>query len=100
MQSTETASTPLGFPSKYGLYTFSDTNIISPLFSPLNRGKSYDFKLTTTAFDNIYLYMENGSQIKLDKDGNVFSKSNVAIQGTTVIVCTLQNNTFNLYPNI
>ena len=95
VQSTETASTPLGFPTVYGLFSSSDMNIISPLYSPLNRGKSYDFKFTTTTYDNIYLYIENGSQIKLDKDGNVFSKSNVAIQGTSVAVCTLNNNYFS-----
>ena len=95
VQSTETASTPLGFPTVYGLYSSSDMNIISPLYSPLNRGKSYDFKFTTTTYDNIYLYIENGSQIKLDKNGNVFSKSNVAIQGTSVAVCTLSNNYFS-----
>ena len=95
VQSTETASTPLGFPTVYGLFSSSDMNIISPLYSPLNRGKSYDFKFTTTTYDNIYLYIENGSQIKLDKNGNVFSKSNVAIQGTSVAVCTLSNNYFS-----
>ena len=95
VQSTETASTPLGFPTVYGLFSSSDMNIISPLYSPLNRGNSYDFKFTTTTYDNIYLYIENGSQIKLDKDGNVFSKSNVAIQGTSVAVCTLNNNYFS-----
>ena len=95
VQSTTTATTPLGFPTVYGLYSNSDMNIISPLYSPLNRGKSYDFKFTTTTYDNLYLYIENGSQIKLDKNGNVFSKSNVAIQGTSVAVCTLSNNYFS-----
>ena len=92
IQSTTTATNPLGFPTVYGLYSNSDMNIVEPLYSPLSRGKAYSFKFTTTTYDNLYLYVENGNPIKLDKSGNVFSKSSVTVQGSSVAVVTLSGN--------
>ena len=92
VQSTANTDTPLGFPTVYGLFSSSDMNIVEPLYNPLNRGKSYNFKYTTTTYDNLYLYIENGNPIKLDKNGNVFSKNSVTIQGSSVAVVTLNNN--------
>lgn len=91
IQSTETASTPLGFPTAYGLFSSSDMNIVEPLYSPLSIGKSYNFEYTTTTYDNLYVYMD-GSTVKLDKSGNVFSKSGVTIKGSSVAIVTLNNN--------
>ena len=92
IQSTTTATNPLGFPTVYGLYSNSDMNIVEPLYSPLSGGKAYSFKFTTTTYDNLYLYVENGNPIKLDKSGNVFSKSSVTVQGSSVAVVTLSGN--------
>ena len=96
VQSTETASTPLGFPTTYGYFSSSDMNIVEPLYSPLTKGNSYNFKYTTTTYDNIYILMGSSSgAIKLDKSGNVFSKSNVTIQGSSVAICTLIGNSYH-----
>ena len=91
IQSTTTATNPLGFPTVYGLYSNSDMNIVEPLYSPLSRGKAYSFKFTTTTYDNLYLYVENGNPIKLDKSGNVFSKT-ATVQGSSVAIVTLSGN--------
>ena len=94
VQSTKTANTPLGFPTLYNMFSSSDMNIIEPLYSPLNKGKSYNFKFTTTTYDNLYLCIQNGGQIQLDKNGNVFSKENVDIQRIFVALCYLSNDYF------
>ena len=92
IQSTANSATPLGFPTLYGLFSSSDMNIVEPLYSPLSKGKSYNFQYTTTTYDNLYIYVENGNPIKLDKSGNVFSKKSVTIQGSSVAIVTLSGN--------
>ena len=82
----------MGFPTLYGLFSSSDMNIVEPLYSPLSKGKSYNFQYTTTTYDNLYIYVENGNPIKLDKSGNVFSKKSVTIQGSSVAIVTLSGN--------
>ena len=92
IQSTKTADVPLGFPTLYGLYSNSDTQLIKPLYNPLTKGSIYEFKLTTTTYDNIHLIIGSNHYQELDNNGNgVFTGDYAYIHGDSVSVVTLVN---------
>ena len=96
IQSTKTADVPLGFPTVYGLYSNSDTQLIEPLFNPLTKGALYDFKITTTTYDNLHLIIGSNHFQELDNNGNgEFTGEAVFIHGDTVSLCTLSGGYYS-----
>ena len=91
IESTKTASTPLGFPSTYGAFSNSDLQIIEPLYNPLTRGQLIDVKFRTTTFDNLYILNDNHLR-ELDSNGNgEFTASGVYIFAEEVYLVTEQS---------
>lgn len=96
IESTKTAETPLGFPTVYGLYSNSDTQLIEPLYNPLTKGHLYNFKLTSTTYDNLHLIIGNNHYFELDKGPNgEFTGEGVYIHGGGVALVTLIGNQYN-----
>ena len=96
IQSTKTADVPLGFPTIYGLYSNSDTQLIKPLYSPLTKGHLYEFKITTTTYDNLHLIIGSSHYQELDNNGNgVFTGESIYIHGDAVSLCTLANGYYS-----
>lgn len=96
IESTKTAETPLGFPTVYGLYSNSDTQLIEPLYNPLTKGHLYNFKLTSTTYDNLHLIIGNNHYLELDKGPNgEFTGEDVYIHGGGVALVTLIGNQYN-----
>lgn len=96
IESTKTADVPLGFPTVYGLYSNSDTQLIEPLYNPLTKGKLYNFKVTSTTYDNLYLLIGDSHFFELDKGQNgEFTGEGVYIHGGGVALVTLIGNQYN-----
>jgi len=97
IESTKNADVPMGFPTVYGLYSNSDTQLIEPLYNPLTKGALYKFKVISTTFDNLHLIIGDGSHYhELDKGSNgEFTAEDVYIHGSKVALCTLVNNQYN-----
>jgi hypothetical protein len=96
IESTKTADTPLGFPTVYGLYSNSDTQLIEPLYNPLTKGKLYNFKVISTTYDNLHLIIGDNHYFELDKGENgEFTGEGVYIHGGGVALCTLNGNQFS-----
>jgi len=91
IESTKTASTPMGFPTTYGAFSNSDLQIIEPLYNPLTRGQLIDVKFRTTTFDNLYILNDNHLR-ELDSNGNgEFTASGVYIFAEEVYLVTEQS---------
>jgi hypothetical protein len=96
IESTKTADVPLGFPTTYGLYSNSDTQLIEPLYNPLTKGKLYNFKLTSTTYDNLHLIIGDSHFVELDKGPNgEFTGEGVYIHGGGVALVTLVGNQYS-----
>ena len=96
VESSKDAASPLYFPSLYGLYSSSDTQIIEPLYSPLKKGNFYNFNVTTTTYNNLYVYLDNGHRQELDNNGKgVFTGESIYIHGEAVNLATLDNGYFH-----
>jgi hypothetical protein len=95
IQSTQTAEIPLGFPTVYGLYSNSDTQLLEPLYCPLTKGALYNFRITSTTFSNLHLIIGDNHFYELDNDGNgLFTGDDVYIHGDRVALVTLNNNQY------
>ena len=96
IQSTKTAEVPLGFPTVYGLYSNSDTQLIEPLYNPLKKGSLYNFKITTTTYDNLHLIIGENHFQELDNNGKgEFTGESVYIHGDAVSLCTLSGGYYS-----
>ena len=96
IQSTQTAENPLGFPTVYGLYSNSDTQLKEPLYCPLTKGSFYNFKVTTTTYNNLHLIIGESHYQELDSDGKgEFTGEDVYIHGNRVALVTLNNNQYS-----
>ena len=95
VESSKDAASPLYFPSLYDLYSNSDTQIIEPLYSPLKKGNFYNFKITTTTYNNLYVMLDNNHHQELENDGNgVFTGESIYIHGEAVNLATLDDSYF------
>lgn len=61
---------PLHFPEQYNLQ--SGIKLIEPLYSPLKRGETINFKILFEASDKLVI-SDNVGNITLKKDGNIFT---------------------------
>ncbi len=95
IESTKTADVPLGFPTVYGLYSNSDTQLIESLYNPLTKGKLYTFKVISTTYNNLYIIM-GSHYVELDKGQNgEYTGEGVYIHGNSVALCTLNGNQYS-----
>ena len=94
IKSTEAATELLEFPLISKKYKSLDVNITEPLYGPLTKGESYNFKYISNVYDNLYINNGANNYIKLDKNGNEFSKNSVVIQGDFIYLCTLNNDNY------
>ena len=94
IQSTEASTELLEFPLISEKYKSLDVNITEPLYGPLTKGDSYNFKYKSIVYDNLYINNGVDNYIKLDKNGNEFSKNSIIIQGDFIYLCSLNNGNY------
>ena len=96
VESSKDAASSLSFPHGYTYYSSSDTQLIEPLYSPLKKGNLYNFKLTTTTYNNIYVNLDNNHRQQLENDGKgVFTGESIYIHGEVVKIATLDNGSYH-----
>ena len=95
IESTTTADVPLGFPTIYGSYSNSDTELIEPLYTPLTRGASYNFKIRSTTYKSLYLIIGQNEFKQMNNDGNGLFTLTAKVSGSSVAVCYLEGGYYN-----
>ena len=82
------ADKPINFPTVYDQYYKYNMELIEPLDNPLIRGNLVDFKVRTTALDNLYV-LNGGIERELENDGNgLFTGESIYILGEEVVITT------------
>ena len=93
--SSKKPNTTVNFPTLYGLYSSSETQIVAPLNNPLKKGSSINFKVKST-LKNLYVIVGDKLYRELDNQGGgLFSGESVYIFGNKVRLSTKNGNSYS-----
>ena len=79
---TKASKTSLFYPTIFPIYTYSETEIIDPLYMPLKEGNSYIFKVRST-YSSMYVWNNVYKEMKKGADG-LFTSDKIKISGDYV----------------